>query len=276
VNDPGPAASGRLEPLRARVAAREWYHTLELAPGIVTPGWFDTRALATRLPLPAELSGQRCLDIGTFDGFWAFEMERRGGTVTAIDILDEQRWDWPAATNRVDREAIERRKGRGDGFLLAREALGSSVERLECSIYDLDPSVHGRFDFVYLGSLLLHLRDPVLGLERARAVTAGRMLVLDAIAIGLTLVAPRSALMALHADGRPYWLKPNGAGLKRMAQAAGWRVLEGPRPVLIPAGAGFHHPPATAQTLRTRRGREALFASRVGDPHATMLLEPAI
>jgi tRNA (mo5U34)-methyltransferase len=269
----GPTAD--LGELRARVGGREWYHTIELAPGVVTPGWFDTRAIAARLPIPASLSGQRCLDIGTFDGFWAFELERRGGDVTAIDILDDRRWDWPANTNPVDRDAIERRKGLGDGFVIARDALGSQVERIDCSIYDLDPAVHGTFDLVYLGSLLLHLRDPVLALDRVRAVTRGRLLVVDAIAPLLSLLLPRSPVHSLYGDGRPYWLKPNLAALRRTAESAGWKVLSGPSPVLMPTGAGFHHPPRTVRTLLTRAGREALLASVLGDPHAVMLLAPA-
>src|SRR5919201_5774181 len=88
--------AGSQEELRAHIAGREWYHTIELAPGVVTPGWFDTRKVVGRLPLPASLAGMWCLDIGTFDGFWAFEMERRGAEeVLAIDILDPLRWDWP-------------------------------------------------------------------------------------------------------------------------------------------------------------------------------------
>ena len=49
-----------------------WYHTIELAPGEVTPGLVDLRAVAPRV-LPARIEG-RALDVGTYDGFWAFEM----------------------------------------------------------------------------------------------------------------------------------------------------------------------------------------------------------
>ncbi|HEY5318687.1 MAG TPA: methyltransferase domain-containing protein [Solirubrobacteraceae bacterium] len=261
--------------LHEEVAGRDWYHTLELGDGITTPGWFDTRELATRLPMPPDLHGKRCLDIGTYDGFWAFEMERRGGAVTAIDILDDTRWDWPANASDGHQEAIEQRKGRGDGFLIAGRALGSSVQRLDCSIYELDPAVHGSFDFVYLGSLLLHLRDPVLALERVRAVTGGQLLIVDAIALGLTLLGPRSPWISFYGDGRPYWCKPNRVALVRMAQAAGWRPVARPRMILMPAGAGFHHPSGLWPACRSARGREALFASRVGDPHAALLVEPA-
>src|SRR6478735_9319868 len=82
--------------LDARARELSWYHSLELAPGVVTPGFFDTRPTVAKVPLPADLTGKRCLDVGTWDGFWAFEMERRGAaSVTAIDLDDPQQWDWP-------------------------------------------------------------------------------------------------------------------------------------------------------------------------------------
>jgi len=61
--------------------ARElsWYHSLELEPGYVTEGMFDLRPVVDRYGLPARMDGMRALDVGTWDGFWAFEMERRGG-----------------------------------------------------------------------------------------------------------------------------------------------------------------------------------------------------
>ena len=65
-----------------------WYHTLELAPGVVTPGWFDLRPIVSLLPWP-DVRGKRCLDVGTYDGFLAFELERRGAAeVVATDISD--------------------------------------------------------------------------------------------------------------------------------------------------------------------------------------------
>ena len=76
-----------------------WYHTLELAPGVVTPGWHDMRPVLGEIPLPESLAGKRCLDVGTFDGYWAFEMERRGAAeVVAIDVIDPQKWDWPVGS----------------------------------------------------------------------------------------------------------------------------------------------------------------------------------
>ncbi len=261
--------------LAGQVARREWYHTLTLAPGVVTPGWFDTRSVATRLPFPRSTAGLRCLDVGTFDGFWAFEMERRGAEeVIAIDLLDEREFDWPFVSRPVDIEAAARRKDQGVGFDMAHEALASKVERRECSVYDLDPDEIGTFDLVYVGSLLLHLRDPVRALERIREVCRGKLLSVDAISVPLTLARPTTPVAALDGIGRPYWWKPNLASLRRMVEVAGFRTLQGPTPFLMPPGKGYPRPPLRPQFLRTRAGRETLVTSRIGDPHAWLLAEP--
>ncbi|MCW2544949.1 MAG: hypothetical protein JWM40_2501, partial [Frankiales bacterium] len=63
-----------------------WYHTIDVAPGVATPGFVDVRPFLARA-LPASLAGKRCLDVGTFDGFCAFGMEDRGaGSVVGIDV----------------------------------------------------------------------------------------------------------------------------------------------------------------------------------------------
>jgi tRNA (mo5U34)-methyltransferase len=270
VNGPDP------EDLRREVDMRQWYHTLELAPGIVTPGWFDTRELAAELPIPASLEGLRCLDIGTFDGFWAFTMERRGAReVVAVDLLDPRRFDWPVNSPEATIEEIGKRKGQGEGFEIARRALGSEVQRVEMSVYDLDREQLGGFDFVYLGSLLLHLRDPIRALERVRDVCDGTLLLVDSINLPLSLAFPRRPLASLDGLGRPWWWNPNLAGLARMVVAAGFRVLQPPRRVYIRPGAGQPLPAPHARLLLRRQGREALLLSVRGSPHAAVLASPA-
>lgn len=254
----------------------QWYHTIELRPGEVTPGWFDTRAVADRLPWPA-LEGMRCLDVGTFDGFWGFEMERRGAAeVVAIDILDPTQWDWPVGSDAAMVETIGARKRGGDGFAAAAAALQSTVDRRELSVYDLAPDVVGRFDLVYVGSLLLHLRDPVRALERVRSVLApaGRMLLVDAIDLELTLRHPRSPVARLDGIGRPWWWKPNRAGLCRMVEAAGFEVTAGPKTFLMPFGAGREDGRVPLRLLRSAAGRQAALEQWKGDPHAWVLARP--
>src|SRR5579862_1780783 len=114
--------------LGERVRERSWYHTLELGPGLVTDGWFDLRPYVPRYGLPERLDGLRCLDVGTWDGFWAFEMERRGGEVVALDVPGEEELDWPPRRRPTELSS----EPRGAGFRLAAEAIGSRVQRVEC------------------------------------------------------------------------------------------------------------------------------------------------
>ncbi|MDQ1374619.1 MAG: tRNA (mo5U34)-methyltransferase [Actinomycetota bacterium] len=254
----------------------EWYHTLELAPGVETPGWFDTRPLVAQLPFPASLAGKRCLDVGTFDGFWAFEMERRGASeVLAVDVIDPQGWDWPADSEPSAIEAIAQRKGRGEGFEVAKEALGSRVTRRELSSYDLDPADVGRFHVIYVGSLLLHLRDPIGALMRVRAVCDGTALMMDRVSLLLSALAPGVPLARLDGKGRPWWWNPNRAALLRYIEAAGFEVVGKPRRVSIPPGRAQVRAPLRPRTMISRGGREALLVSRRGDPHLAVLARPA-
>jgi tRNA (mo5U34)-methyltransferase len=160
--------------LRARFDDLDWYHTQELAPGLVTPGMFDLRPVIDRYGIPDDLTGQRVLDIGTFEGFWAFELERRGADVTAIDVDHIQDLDWPPRL----RPSEDGR--RGEGFELARAALGSAVERVGLSVYGATPErLGGKFDIVFCGSVLIHLRDPMLALERMAGLCQGRLILTE-------------------------------------------------------------------------------------------------
>jgi tRNA (mo5U34)-methyltransferase len=261
--------------LRKEVESIEWYHSIELGDGLVTPGWHDTRSVVGQIPFPSSLEGKRCLDVGTFDGFWAFEMERRGASgVVAIDILDPNQWDWPVMSAPESKAEIGRRKGLGRGFEIAREALSSSVRRMECSVYDLDESLAGKFDLVYLGSLLIHLRDPVRALERLRSVCDGTMIVVDGIDLPLSLALPKTPVAHLDGAGRPWWWYPNQAGLRRMVEAAGFEVTEGPRRIFMPPGTGQNLARFHPRLLKSRLGWHALTIAHKGDPHAVLVARP--
>ncbi len=261
--------------LRRSVAQRQWYHTIELRPDVVTPGWFDTRTVPARLPFPSDLTGRRCLDVGTFDGFWAFEMERRGASeVVAVDVPDPEDWDWPPGAPRDVRERISERHEGGEGFELAHRALGSEVRKERCSIYDLDPEHLGTFDFVYVGSLLVHLRDPVGALDRVRRVCRGRALFVDTIDWWMTVRWPRRPMARLDGRDRPWWWNPNEAALVRMVEAAGFELVQPSSRLRIPAGRGQPDVAIRPATIASRAGREAIFRRRIGDHHAAVLARP--
>ena len=264
------------EALRAEVAALEWYHTLELAPGVVTSGWFDTRPIVPKVPLPESLEGKRCLDVGAFDGFWSFEMERRHATeVVAIDLNQTEDLDWPPNSAPETVEALGRRKAGGRGFEIARDCLHSSVTRRELSVYNVDPDELGTFDFIYLGSLLLHLRDPIRALDRLRTVCAGELLIVDNIDLLLSVAFPRRPTASLDVRGRPWWWTCNVAGIVRMVEAACFRVVGRPKRIFMPPGRGQPLPALHPRLLRSAEGRDAALKHLRGDPHIAVRAIPA-
>jgi tRNA (mo5U34)-methyltransferase len=202
-------------------------------------------------------------------------MERRGAAeVVAIDILDPYQWDWPVRSSTETITAMAQRKP-GRGFEIASRELGSSVKRFERSVYDVVESEVGRFDLVYVGSLLVHLRDPVRALERLRAICDGTMIVVDGIDLPLSLLLPKRPVAAIDGRGRPWWWYPNQAGLQRMIEAGGFEVIEGPRRIYMPPGAGQPLASFRPKLLASREGRNALVIARRGDPHAVVLARPA-
>lgn len=269
--DPTPEQS-----LAERVATSAWYQTLMLPGGIATPGNFDTLDELRRLPFPSRLDGLRCLDVGTADGFWAFEMERRGaGEVLAIDLRDPARLDWPGVpkTESVMRQIGGPELNRHRGFQIAHEAFASSVQWREASVYDLDPDDVGQFDFVFIGSLLLHLRDPVAALAAIRRVLRGEMLSVDALSPLLTVLHPTQPVARLEAPDWPLWWTLNLAAYRRLFGAAGLEITAKGRPFVLRTGPGFGDTPRAGRPLY--RHLQRLVVSRGGILHAWVKARPA-
>jgi tRNA (mo5U34)-methyltransferase len=209
--------------LLRRARERDWYHTLELAPGVVTEGWFDLRDQVRHYGLPERLDGLRCLEVGTWDGFWAFELERRGAAeVVALDLDDERDLDWPARR----RPETFPDEPRGEGFRLAAELRGSAVTRVTRSIYEATPEELGTFDLVFCSAVLIHLRDQLLALERMAALCTGRLVLAEAYdRLSGLLPFPAARLRVEHGPAVVFW-SPSVRAWRRMAWAAGFEDVE--------------------------------------------------
>ena len=267
-------ATGEGGGLAQRVAENPlWYHTIELPGGLVTPGRFDLRPIVDLLPWP-DVSGKRCLDIGTYDGFLAFELEKRGAAeVQAADIDDHRFWDWPPRTRAQGPEVLAMMAGpeKGVGFRIAKEALGSKVERIPVNVYDLNPEEHGKFDVVVCGSLLLHLRDPLRALEAIRGVCSGVFLSSDHVDVPLTLMHRRSPAYRLWGGNAQWWL-PNKAGYHHMLDVAGFDIERSTRPYAIPFGSTH----ASHHRHNFKEHVQRLLCRGYGVPHAAVLARPAL
>ncbi len=213
---------------RLVAAHGRWFHEIELAPGIVTPGEDSNRLklpILDELGLPRDAAGLRVLDVGCSDGFFSFEMERRGAAVTAMDFVPE---DYT-------------------GFAVARRILGSRVEYRMENVYNLDPARHGSFDLVLFLGVLYHLRKPLVALDAIRSVMKeGGRLFLATLLIDEFVLLPDGATTTLaelnpRLAGIPLWqayprdslngdftncLAPNRRALEVALEEAQFRVEE--------------------------------------------------
>jgi tRNA (mo5U34)-methyltransferase len=213
-------------PLAERVEALSWYHTIDLPGGVVTPGVFDHRPLLSRYGLPADLTGKRALDAASFDGFWAFELEKRGATVTSLDIDRVSRFDLPGPVrDQMAREGLDRTHDANRNFALAHEALGSKVDRIIESIYDLNPEKHGTFDFVHMADVLLHLESPTRALRALRSVCGSKALIVDSFSPELDDINPGAGRIVRYFGGWHdlIWWNPSLSTLAQMVVDAGFR-----------------------------------------------------
>ncbi|HEX3874420.1 MAG TPA: class I SAM-dependent methyltransferase [Solirubrobacteraceae bacterium] len=220
-----------------RALASKWYHVVELRPGVLTPGWFDMRPFVPHYGLPDRLDGLRVLDVGTWDGFWAFELERRGAAeVVALDIDHEQDLDFPP--RRRPKEFPTRL--RGESFAMAHELRGSKVKRIDCSIYDALPENLGTFDLVFCGSVIMHLRDQLLALERIAALCTGTFVSAEEYDRLAELIPfPVSRYRADREAAVVFWL-PSARTWRRMLWTAGFEQVEEKARFTLESTNGIH------------------------------------
>jgi SAM-dependent methyltransferase len=135
------------EEIAAELGKYEFYHNLEVAPGVSTKGtqWADNYVKAVgevleRLPV----KGARVLDIGCRDGAHMFHAESLG----AAEVI-----------------GIDNDPSRGlTNFLLPFKRSAAKAYALNLS--DLSADTFGTFDIVIFAGVLYHLRYPVWGLRR--------------------------------------------------------------------------------------------------------------
>ncbi len=198
-----------LDALRREVNAIQWWHSIDLGNGIVTPGPDPTPARLREIQMPDDLSGLSVLDIGAWDGFFSFEAERRDAArVLATDSFCWGQGGW----------------GTKAGFELARRALHSHVEDLTIDPLDLSPESVGTFDVVLFLGVLYHMRHPLLALERVFSVTRGQLILNTQV----DLTAIERPAIAFYPDEElnhdsTNWSGPNPAAVVAMLRVVGFR-----------------------------------------------------
>src|SRR4030081_743857 len=98
-----PRSNADVAELRRAVAEVRWFHRIDLADGVITPGADDTPEKLKTLHLPQDLRGTTVLDIGAWDGFFSFEAERRG----AARVLATDSFIWRGNVDWADKRGFD-------------------------------------------------------------------------------------------------------------------------------------------------------------------------
>ena len=164
------------------IEALHWWHKIPVGlyrgeeystPGIVSH--CNGASATERYGMPEDLRGRTVLDIGSWDGGFSFEAERRGAArVLAADMVvsDPARMEFASW-------------GENRGFLLAHRLLESRVEFIESSVNDLPDKLNGeRFDLVLFYGVLYHVLDPLSALRSVQRVTKETALIETAVVPG--------------------------------------------------------------------------------------------
>jgi tRNA (mo5U34)-methyltransferase len=171
--------------------------------------------------VPHDLRGKRALDIGTWDGPVAFELEKRGADVDAIDVQD------PSCT----------------AFSCAHALRKSKVRYTQMSVYDIPKQFPYKFDVIFFFGVYYHLKHPLLAFEAlADALADGGRIFFEGellLTYSETNRGERSKLnnRALAESGVPLslcytgdfrstsnWFVPNLACLRGWFEAAGLEI----------------------------------------------------
>jgi tRNA (mo5U34)-methyltransferase len=268
-----PAA--RYDPAEIRRQVDEipyWWHSMDVGHGIVTPGlkWGGGRdvmeAELGRQHLPADMSGKTVLDIGSYDGYYAFEAERRGAA--RVLALDHFAWlnHLGPGSDSVD---LSLQYLKPDGlpapgattpgkrpFDTARELLGSDVESLVADFMHFGLDRLGSFDIVLYLGVLYHMEEPLRAMRRVAQVTR-ELAIIESEAIVVSggeelSLAEFVPDRRLNRDPTNWWV-PTIRALEGLASAAGFSrtaLVDGPTPAPPPAFSGVHRCRATIHAFK--------------------------
>ena len=182
------------------------YHTIKLPNGVILRGTFDMSKYIHYYKIPDDLSGKTILDIGTGNGYFAFEFSKRGANVLTIDSTDSL-WD----------EKLN-------------ELMGTNVKFQKQDITTIDETL-GKFDIVFCSHVLQHNPDMFSNIERIRKITKERAI------IASQLIKKPDNFSYAYFDGKiqelssnerhfnTYW-RPNMKCLLEMSKSAGFRKVE--------------------------------------------------
>jgi hypothetical protein len=163
-----------------------FYHTIDLPNYGLLKGEWDLRSGVDDYLGRLAFQNKRVLEIGTASGFLCFEMERRGAEMVAYDLSENDAWDVVPYGGKISIYNAHERKERirqiNNAWWLTHRLHNSQARMVYGRVYDLPVEI-GEVDIITFGSILLHLRDPFLALQRAAVLARESIVVTEALPV---------------------------------------------------------------------------------------------
>jgi len=194
-----------------RMSDIEWFHSFEFPDGSRVSG---IRPLSRLKAEAAQIFSEpvrrkRVLEIGTWDGYFSFEAERRGAD--QVHATDHFCWSGPGWGTRA-------------GFDLAHKKFGSRIAATDVDVFDVTPERFGTYDVVLFLGVLYHLKNPLGALELLYALT-NEFVVIETHVDALQIIEPVMRFYLgkeLNNDPTNFWA-PNLLCLNNMLAEVGFK-----------------------------------------------------
>jgi 2-polyprenyl-3-methyl-5-hydroxy-6-metoxy-1,4-benzoquinol methylase len=241
-----------------------WYHSYYFDNGFIQRGDYDIGQDVADYGFPQSMVGMSVLDIGTGSGWFATYFEQLGADVTVTDARGYCDFDifgrdcYPSVSSEKvtpDRVLPEEKcvyySPVSKGFWIMKDILGLKATYVNARIYEICPEMFGgkKFDLVFMGSLLMHLRDPIGALMAAHSVCEHQLiattyLLEDPFEKG----APLMKMRENAGDGISWWI-PNRACLIQWLKAAGFLRFDIERSVKLTVDKPFKDAAGTSSAV---------------------------
>jgi len=205
-----------------------WYHYFEFHKNVNDVVWeYDLKSVLDKFLLPEDMKEKSFLDIGTANGFFSFEIEKRGAEVVSFDLgLDDppDQIPYPFSPDRVkdNRDFMMKLH---KGYWYAHQYFQSNAKAVYGHVRQM-PDWLGTFDVTLIGSILQHIRDPLGVIIEADRHTKHTLIISEAY---YPSEEPVIRFQANPADSNPQywtWWRMSPAFLKLALETLGYKDIE--------------------------------------------------